>query len=90
MKTIKIAIYIVLMLLTTGVVHAAPTATVNPLSTAMFIYIPSALLAILVTYYIWRMNSIKRRQSQPKTTHRGPVKRPMVAYQRRKALHDAA
>jgi hypothetical protein len=90
MKTIKYAIYMVLMLLTTGVVHAAPTATVNPLSTAMFIYIPSALLAILVTYYIWRMNSIKRRQNAPKTTNRGPVRRPMVAYQRRKALHDAA
>lgn len=78
------------MLITSVSVQAAPIQSASPLSTAMFIYIPSALLALLVTYYIWRMNGIKRRPHTPKPVNRGPVRRPIVAYRKRKALHDVA
>lgn len=84
MKTLKYTLYIAMMLFVTATAHAAPAPVESTLSLAMFIYIPSALLAFLITYFVWRMNALKRRQNPPKVTNRGPVRRPIVAYQRRK------
>lgn len=88
MKTKRYALYVALMLFITVSANAAPTANVNPVSMAMFIYIPSALMALVVTYFIWRVNASKRKQNTPKPANRGPVKRPVVAYHRRRTATE--
>jgi hypothetical protein len=88
MKKINYIIYTMLMLLTTLTAQAAPPSETSELSMAMLIFIPSALAAIGVAYVVWRFNLTRRKPTPPKTVNRGPVKRPMYAVQRKKALHE--
>jgi peptidoglycan/LPS O-acetylase OafA/YrhL len=85
MKKIIYSIYTLIFLTISLTVYGSPEET-RHLSTAVFIFIPSFLAAVFVTYLIWRWNNTRRKDSPHKTINRAPVRRPMVAYKRRKVM----
>jgi hypothetical protein len=90
MKKINYILYTLLMFFITLTAQAAPPAETSELSMAMLIFIPSALGAIGVTYLIWKFNLARKKPTPPKTVNREPVRRPMYAQQRKKALYESS
>jgi hypothetical protein len=88
MKKINYTLYTLIMLFISATAHAAPSANTSSMGITMVVAIVSGLIGLGITYLVWRQNQLKRRQSAPRTVNRGPVKRPIVAYHRKRAFHE--
>jgi uncharacterized iron-regulated membrane protein len=65
-------------------VYASPPASTRHLSNAMFAFMLVVLMGFLSSYIVWVFREQKRRKNPPKVVNRGPVRRPLVAYRKKR------
>lgn len=79
-------IYTGLFIAIAGNASASTNMEMNSMSTAMLTFIAAALIALTVTYSMWKINDLKRRKVIQKLIQRGPVKRtPVPAIHKKRA-----
>jgi uncharacterized membrane protein len=56
-------IYTLLFMGAAGNVSASATMEMNSVSTAMLVFMVSALIALLITYSMWKFNELTKKKS---------------------------
>lgn len=87
MKSIKYSAYLLLLMLLPVVSSFAGSngEEARQLSNAMFLFLGLAGSGLLIAYLVWKATDGRKKRNPVKPVNRGPVKRPVVAYQKRKA-----
>ncbi|MBX9852427.1 MAG: hypothetical protein K2X86_11800 [Cytophagaceae bacterium] len=87
MTKLKLVLYTFFMVFSTISVYAASPAEASPLTSSLFVFIPTALLAVLAGMLIWKFRERKKKDNVIHFNNRGPVRKTIIGYKRRKALH---